>query len=198
MVLREHSITLQGDLVMLRPMTETDWDLLLAWNRDPEVLYFSEGDDVSAYDLETVQSIYRAVSQNAICFIIEFRGQPIGEGWLQRMNMERILAKYPMDDCRRIDLMIGEKQFWGQGLGTDTIRTLTRFGFDDEMADRIFGLVSDYNQRSIRAFQKVGYELDGMITEPPGSKAQVSYDLVLTRRNWLETRPPDSLTGWPS
>jgi RimJ/RimL family protein N-acetyltransferase len=187
MILREHSITLRGAVVTLRPMTEGDWGLLARWNSDPEVLYFSEGDDVAAYDLETVQSIYRSVSQNATCFIIEFRGQPIGEGWLQRMNIERILAKYPAEDCRRIDLMIGEKQFWGQGLGTDTIRTLTQFGFESEKADRIFGLVSDYNERSWRAFQKVGYEVVDIIPDLPGMKSRVSYDLLISRARWEET-----------
>lgn len=184
MILCEHSITLHGALVTLRPMTEDDWGLLLMWNSDPEVLYFSDGDDVSGYDLETVQSIYRSVSQNAICFIVELRGQPIGEGWLQRMNMDRILAKYPAEDCRRIDLVIGEKQFWGQGLGTDTIRTLTRFGFESEKADLIFGLVSDYNERSWRAFQKVGYEVHDIIPDPPGMKSKVSYDLVISQAKW--------------
>lgn len=144
MVLRTHTIVLHGEFVTLRPLTEDDWDILLAWNSDPEVLYSTEGDDVSAYDLKTVQLIYRSVSQNAFCFIMEVEGQPIGEGWLQRINIERIQTKYPDQDCRRIDLMIGEKQFWGQGLGTDTIRTLTRFGFDDENADRLFVLLYAY------------------------------------------------------
>ena len=41
--LREHFITLSdGDLV-LRPMTEDDWETELRWNSDPEVLEWSEG-----------------------------------------------------------------------------------------------------------------------------------------------------------
>jgi RimJ/RimL family protein N-acetyltransferase len=184
MLLREHSIVLHGERVTLRPMTENDWGILLGWNSDPEVLYYSEGDDVAAYDLETVHFIYRSVSQNAFYFIVEFAGLPIGEGALQRMNMERILAQYPTQDCRRIDLMIGEKRFWGQGLGTDIIRTLTRFGFERENADIIFGLVSDYNERSWRAFQRVGYEIVEEVPEPPGMKAKVSYDLALWRAKW--------------
>lgn len=184
MLLREHDVTLHGALVTLRPMTEDDWALLAAWNSDPEVLYFSEGDDVTAYDLDTVQFIYRSVSQNATSFIIEYGDQPVGEGWLQRMNMRRILAKYPAEDCRRVDLMIGEKHFWGKGLGTDTIRTLTRFGFESEKADRIFGLVSDYNERSWRTFQRVGFIVDEEVPEPPGMKAKISYDLMITRARW--------------
>lgn len=181
MLLRPHNIVLQGDLVTLRPLTEDDWETLVVWNSNPDVLYFTEGDDVSAYDLEVVQLIYRTVSQKAFCFMIELNGQPVGEGWLQELNLERIQAKYPSEDCRRIDLMIGEKQLWGQGLGTDTIRTLTRFGFESERADLIFGIVSDYNERSRRAFQRVGYEIDDEIPEPPGMKAKFTYDLLISQ-----------------
>lgn len=191
MLLREHSIVLQcdelvGGQLTLRPMTEGDWDLLLAWNRDPDVLYYSDDNDVSAYDLETVQAIYRSVSQNAICFIAEYAGQAIGEGWLQRMNLPRILEQYPTLDCRRIDLMIGEKSLWGKGLGTAMIRTLTRFGFEVEGADLIFGLVSDYNVRSRRAFERVGYGVVNEVVEPPGGKTKISYDLALARAKWVQ------------
>ncbi len=86
MKLGEHESTLRGETVVLRPMTEDDWDILLKWNNDPDVLYFSEGDDVTSHSLEQIQQIYRKVSQNAFCFIIEVDGRPIGECWLQRMS----------------------------------------------------------------------------------------------------------------
>jgi|SRR5215475_1943191 len=181
MKLKEHNITLYGDQVTLRPMTENDWDILLKWNSDPEVLYFSEGGDVSSWNLEDIQGIYRDVSQNAFCFIIEFNGQPIGECWLQQMNIERLLQKYSGKDCRRIDLMIGEKRLWGHGLGTDTIRTLSKFGFEKEGADLIFGLVGDYNLRSIGAFKRAGYVVEAEIEDPPGEKSKFTYDLVIRR-----------------
>src|SRR3954470_16438738 len=102
MLLREHAIVLHGERATLRPMTEDDWGLLLAWNSDPDILYFSEDEDVTSRDIEMVRLIYRSVSQKAICFIIEYAGRAVGEGWLQRMNIERILAKCPGLDCRRI------------------------------------------------------------------------------------------------
>jgi aminoglycoside 6'-N-acetyltransferase len=181
-LLNEHNITLHGEQVVLRPMTENDWDILARWNSDPEILYFTEGADVESYDLEEVQGIYRWVSQNAFCFIIEFNDQPIGECWLQRMNIERLLEKYPGKDCRRIDLMIGEKRLWGRGLGTDTIRMLTGFGLEEEGADMIFGLVGDYNLRSVGAFKRAGYEVDAKVEEPSEEKATFSYDLVIRRK----------------
>jgi hypothetical protein len=42
--LRIHDVTLTGDQVVLRPMTEHDWPLIEAINNNPEVGYFSEDD----------------------------------------------------------------------------------------------------------------------------------------------------------
>jgi RimJ/RimL family protein N-acetyltransferase len=175
-----HTITLRGERVTLRPLTEADWPVLLRWNSDPEVLYFSEGDDVQSYSLEEVQGIYRSVSQSAYCFMIEYQGRPVGEGWLQRMNIERILNDYPGFDLRRIDLLIGEKALWGQGLGTEAIRLLTDLAFQQEGADYVFAVeVADTNSRSRRAFEKNGYRLVASYPQPPGGKARQTFDLLL-------------------
>ena len=101
------------------------------------------------------------------------------------MNLPRICDQHPNSDSRRIDLVIGEKSLWGQGLGTDIICTLTHFGFAQEQADLIFGLVSDYNARSIHAFQKVGYQIIATVPTESPTKAKVDYDLCLTRAAWL-------------
>ncbi len=185
MKLRKHKIVLRGERVVLRPLTEADWGLLLRWNSDPEVLYFAEGDDVSSYTLDQIQSIYRGVSQTAFCFIIEVKGAPVGECWLQHMNLERVLQKYPKSDCRRIDLLIGEKEFRGQGLGMEVIQLLTAFAFDEQGAELVFGCdVADYNPASRKAFQKAGFTVDAEIEQPVVMKARYCYDLVLTQAEY--------------
>jgi RimJ/RimL family protein N-acetyltransferase len=113
MELRLHTFTLKQESLVLRPLTEDDWNILLQWNSDPEVLYYAEGDDVTSRSLEEIQAIYRTVSQSAFCFIIEYEQQPIGECWLQNLYLDRLLHAHPNTDCRRIDLMIGNKQLWG-------------------------------------------------------------------------------------
>lgn len=189
MKLIEHNITLNEKKVTLRPMTEDDWQLLHKWNSDPEVLYYTEWDDITCYTLEQVQHIYQMVSQHAYCFIIEFDNKPIGECWLQRMNLERILKKYIGLDCRRIDLMIGEKEYWRQGIGTEVVILLTQFAFDQEKADVVFGGdIADYNPASLRLFQKLGYEIGNMIPQPQDDKAQQVYDVVLTRERYFKEK----------
>lgn len=192
--LKEHRTTLrgkmaQGQSIELRPMTEGDWNILARWNNDPDVLYYSEGDDVTSRKLEEVQDIYRSVSHQAFCFIIELDEKPIGEGWLQRMNLKRIVQRYPDLDCRRIDLMIGEKEYWGKGFGAQTIRLLTEFGFLEQGADMIFGCdIADYNLRSLGAFHKVGYETVARIQQPADRKANYAQDVALTREGFLKQK----------
>jgi RimJ/RimL family protein N-acetyltransferase len=154
------------------------------------VLYFSEGADVSSYTLEQVQEIYRGISQKAFCFIVEVDGQPVGEGWLQEMNLARILDRYPGKDCRRIDLLIGERRLWGRGIGSEMIRLITAFGFLQEKADIIFGIeIADYNPRSLRAFQKSGYEVVETIAYPERGKSKHGYDVMLTRERFISLQP---------
>ncbi|TET91712.1 MAG: N-acetyltransferase [Methanomassiliicoccales archaeon] len=185
--LKQHTLHLRGERIVLRPMTEGDWDILLKWNSDPEVLYFSEGTNVTSWDLDMVQQIYRSVSQSAFCFIVEFEDKPIGECWLEKMNLGRILRKQPGLDCRRIDLMIGEKALWGQGIGTEVVRLLVKFGFEEENADAIFACdVADYNFGSLMVFQKAGFEIFSAVGQPPATKAKVGYDLVLTREKYYD------------
>jgi RimJ/RimL family protein N-acetyltransferase len=181
--LRVHDIQLSDANLLLRPMTEADWPVLLRWNNDPEVLYYAEGANVTSRTLEETQGIYRDVSQHAFNFIAELDGRPIGECWLQEMNLKRVLSRYPNTmDLRRIDLTMGEKTLWGQGYGTRIIRALVRFAFDECRADAVFGCdVADYNPRSRCAFEKNGFVVDQAIAQKPGRKAQVVFDMVLTR-----------------
>jgi len=155
-LLREHDVHLQGEHVRLRPMTESDWEYVLAWNADPEVLVWSDGTD-QVRPPEDTKGIYRGVSLFAYVFIIESEGEPIGECWLQKLNLPHVIEQFRGRDLRRIDLMIGKPSRWGQGLGTDTIKTLVKFGFQQEAADGIFGTVDPKNARSWRAFQKAGF-----------------------------------------
>jgi RimJ/RimL family protein N-acetyltransferase len=155
MELRRHNVVLRAGGVILRPMCERDWPWVYRWDSNPDVLRWVEGNAPPA-DLAAVQAIYRSVSQLAYCFIIK-AGQPVGWCWLQRMNLPRILERYPGVDCRRIDLAIGEPARWSCGIGTTAIGLLTTFAFRDGAA-MVFGCdIAGFNERSLRAFARCGY-----------------------------------------
>ena len=182
---REHQVRLEGERIVLRPMGEGDWDLLYKWNNDPDVLYWFDGDDISARRLEEVQRVYRGMSQKAFMFIGEYKGRPIAECWLQEMNLDHLLGKYPGLDLRRIDLGIGEKELWGRGLGTEIIDLLTRFAFAKEAADMVFGPgIREDNARSRKAFAKNGYREVSKKACEPTAKSVYEIDMAIRREEW--------------
>ena len=106
-IIKTHDLALYGGSdvcnIVLKPLSDEYLPLLYKWNSDPEVLYWTEGADVSEpYDKEMVQSIYGGVSQNAFCFLIEVDGTAVGECWLQKMNIPAVIGMYPVHtDIRR-------------------------------------------------------------------------------------------------
>jgi hypothetical protein len=124
-VIKSHDITLYGgskNNIVLRPLSDEYLPLLYKWSADPDVLYWTEGseDIVRSYDKDTVERIYGGVSQNAFCFLVEVNGIPVGECWLQKMNLKDVLAMYDNSvDVRRIDMAIGENNYWGKDFGSE-------------------------------------------------------------------------------
>jgi RimJ/RimL family protein N-acetyltransferase len=179
-VLRTHDVHLTGERVTLRPMTEDDWDCVCAWNADPGVLRWTDGPDAAPRPPEDTKWIYRSVSVFAYVFIIEFEGKPIGDIWLQKLNLPHIRECFPGRDLRRIDPEIGRKDLWAKGLGTDAIRTLLRFAFEVERADGVYADVSHDNPRSWRAFEKAGFRplegAEGVIVWRDNKSARTSDD----------------------
>ena len=185
MELNEHKIILKGDEVVLHPMTEYDWDIIWKWNYNPNTLYFSEDRSLIKHSPEQIQETYRDISKDAFCFIIEVNNKPVGDCWLQKVNIERILRAHPVMRCRRIDLIIGDIEFLKPVFSIDVIRALTKFGFEKESADIIFGCeIPDHNRHSLKAFQKVGYQIYGKVRQPHGEKSKYVYDVILMKEQY--------------
>ncbi len=186
--LRTHGVHLASGRLRLRPLTEADWDTLFVWNNDPEVLYYAEGGDITSWSMDAMKRMYCDTSRKALIFIIELDGRPIGECWLQKMNLDRVLRQYPGLDVRRIDIMIGEKTVWGQGWGTRAIRLLVRLASEHQGVDLLYlPEIADTNPRSRRAFEKNGFVVVQEVVQKAG-KFTVGYDLALTRTAYEQMR----------
>jgi len=194
-IIKSHDITLYGgndDAIILHPLTDEHLPCLYKWNADPEVLYWTEGgtDNRSlSYGPDTVHKIYGGVSQNAFCFLVEVGGIPIGECWLQKMNLPYVKAMYSeTTDVRRIDMAIGEKAYWNKGIGTQFIGMMIDFAFNGEHIDVLHCFCEDYNVRSRRMWEKHGYTpvLSEDLPQPQKGKYQFHYRL--TRQEYFERK----------
>ncbi len=60
-----------------------------------------------------------------------------------------------------VGIGIGDRNAWGKGYGTDAMRIILRFGFEELNLHRIFLNVFEYNPRAIRSYEKVGFKHEG-------------------------------------
>lgn len=202
-IIKTHDFTLYGRIdrydIVLRPLSDEHLPLLYKWNLDPEVLYWTEGgeDIIRSYDKETVHDIYGSVSQNALCFLIEINETPIGECWLEKMNLEDVISMYPNSDVRRIDMAIGEKEYWGRGIGTAFLRMVIEFAFTAENVDVLHCFSEDYNIRSQKVWLKNGFKLVRTDELPQPQRGKLQYHFALTREEFIQNNrtliPPEQI-----
>ena len=189
-IIKTHDINLYGkkndNLIRLRPLNDEHLPLLYKWNADPEVTYWCEDiDEGTANNEETVHDIYGYVSEIAYCFLIEVNGEPIGECWLEKMNIQEVIDMYPNLNVKRIDMMIGEKDWWEKGIGSALVGMITDYAFEHDNVDILhIPSIFDYNIRSQRTFLRNGYKFVKTTNVENSKKMKYEYHYALTKADW--------------
>lgn len=64
-----------------------------------------------------------------------------------------------------VGIMIGYKDYWGKGYGTDAMKVLIKFLFDDMNINKIRLSTFSFNERAINSYKKCGFEIEGILKE---------------------------------
>ena len=64
-----------------------------------------------------------------------------------------------------VGIMIGSRAYWGKGLSTDILRTVSAYAFDELGARKLGAGAYSLNVPVIRAFLRVGYKEEGRLRE---------------------------------
>jgi len=154
---KEESV-IHGEKVRLRAIEREDIPRFLKWLNDPGVRHY-----LSMYlPLSRAQAEEwferQLKNERARVFAIEtMEGEHIGNIGLHDISWK--------DRCAELGIFIGESDFWGQGYGTDAIRTLLRLAFQEMGLHRVSLRVFDFNPRAIRCYQKCGFRQEGCLRE---------------------------------
>lgn len=62
-----------------------------------------------------------------------------------------------------VGIMIGNKSYWGKGYGTDAMKTLTKFIFQDMNINKIRLATFSFNERAQKCYKKCGFEVEGVL-----------------------------------
>jgi aminoglycoside 6'-N-acetyltransferase len=141
---------LRGECVVLRPATDADVPALVAILRTPEVARWW-GDQVEDDVREALEDADTTV------WVVCEGEQAIGmvEAWEETDPMYRHAA---------IDISLHPDRH-GRGLGTDTVRTVARWLFDERGHHRVTIDPAAHNAIAIRCYEGVGFRPVGVMRE---------------------------------
>jgi len=86
-----------------------------------------------------------------------------------------------------IGIMIGERDFWGKGYGTDAMRLAVQYGFTEINLRRISLGLHAYNLRALKSYEKVGFKMEGTMRQE-GLRDGQRYDgyyMGILREEWF-------------
>lgn len=149
-----------GSRVILRPVhPENDLPMFMKWLNDPEVNRFIQAmHPVSWYEeKEYLEKLH--TRKNNVVFAIETIKNPkfIGVVGLHDIDFK--------DRHATTGALIGEKDCWGKGYGSEAKMLLLYHAFYNLNLRRISSSVIDFNDRSRHCLEKTGYRQEGIRKE---------------------------------
>jgi RimJ/RimL family protein N-acetyltransferase len=197
-------IVLTGELVALGPLHKGLLPLLGTWENDLELSALT-GDPVRPMTPEAIDAMYeerfsKQGPEHASFAIYERDSlQPIGTAGLFAINHAHRTAE--------LGIGIGEREFWGEGFGTEATRLVVDYAFTVLGLHNVMLRVFSYNGRAIRSYEKVGFREIGRRRQAQRVGSRV-YDVVFmdivasdftgsTLQRFLPAAPSDGATTAP-
>ena len=155
MVARPHVPYLVGTKVYLRPLEESDAPECWTWLNDPEVrrtLAVRAGPNTEAMSRDWIRGFDFRRDQG---FAIVTRADDvyIGNCDLREINF--------IDRNASLGIVIGRKDQWGHGFGTEAVALLCRHAFENLNLHRVSLSCYATNERGLRLYARVGFQVEG-------------------------------------
>ena len=152
-------VTLRSKRLLLRPLTTNDVGKhYVAWLNDPRVNRYLE----TRHDAQTLESVRayveaQSAAQNSVLFgiILADNERHIGNIKLGPIHDHQQVAD--------VSLFIGDVDCWGRGYATEAISQVVDYAFRNRGLIKLSAGAYVENAGSIAVFQKVGFQLEGLL-----------------------------------
>ncbi|MFX1573816.1 MAG: GNAT family N-acetyltransferase [Promethearchaeota archaeon] len=141
---------IEGELISLMPINSDHVHLYVKWINDPKVRLYSRS--VVPRTIEEWKKLFLNMPEERIKTHIFFEiwhkkdKKPLGDVGLFDINW--------FDKKAFIGLLIGEKEYWNKGIGTEAIKLTTNYGFKELNLNKLYATVYAPNKASCRCFEK--------------------------------------------
>jgi RimJ/RimL family protein N-acetyltransferase len=149
---------IEGKKVRIRAIEKTDIDEIMKWVNDREVMdNLIMRYPVSRYQEEKwIEKALDDPNPGNKVFALETKdGVYLGGIGLHRIDWENRNAE--------AGIVIGKKEYWNKGYGTDAMFTILDFAFSRMNLHRVYLKVYDFNLRGIKSYEKCGFRKEGVL-----------------------------------
>ncbi len=148
-----------GRRVCLRPFGKSDVDYVQKWSSDPEIRKLTG--EVAPMGRMEAGKLYKELraDKERLWFMVVLKktGRVIGEAGLLRM--------FKPWRCSDMSIIVGEKDAWGKGYGTEAGRLLLDYIFGRLGFHRVSVGVAALNERALRFWEGLGFKREGVERE---------------------------------
>jgi RimJ/RimL family protein N-acetyltransferase len=163
---------------------DTMGELVANWSRDSEFYQLFDTDAPLPRNTKRAQEQFRERAQ---------KDRPGSFPFLvQRLDDERLIGEAMLEGAFSphhnawLAIGIGERELWGKGYGSDAVKILLRFGFQELNLHRINLGTFGYNLRAVRAYEKIGFVHEGALRQSlrRDRKRWDNYYMGILRSEW--------------
>ncbi len=145
-----------GERIYLRALEKEDLEQCLEWINDPEIRHLATLEEYPfnrAKEEEWFEKVNK--DKNVILFAI-------------CLNDDKLIGNLGitlLSGNANLGIMIGEKEYLGQGYGTEAMKLVLDYCFNTLNLHRVALGVSEFNERAIKCYEKVGFKKEGISRE---------------------------------
>lgn len=173
---------LSGSKVRLRAPERSDIPLFVKWFNDPEVTEFLLRSPPMGMEEEERWFESLRVSEGKVFCIETLDGKLIGNIGIIHIDWTNRKAD--------IGIVIGEKERWSQGYGTEAITLLLGYMFDEMNLERVWLYCDQENMRAQRCYENCGFRREGVFRHNRFRAGTFTDDVVMSilREEWVSRR----------
>jgi RimJ/RimL family protein N-acetyltransferase len=143
---------------MLRGVEKEDIEPVREWLTDPELLHVlgARPIPISNIDAEKLPELFRLREGRVLAITTRDK---------QLVGLIAVGNFHEFNRTAQVIVLIGNRGEWGRGFGTDALRMVTKFAFDDLNLNSLEAYIPEFNSRALKAFAKVGYQREGQLRQ---------------------------------
>ncbi|NLC64901.1 MAG: GNAT family N-acetyltransferase [Erysipelothrix sp.] len=124
------------------------------WRNDETVAVFDQSEFLRPRSFEEIEE-WSQILVNGHTYIASVDGVYIGTIALMKVDERNRHAE--------LAIVIGEKDYWSKGYGSQMMHTLLEYGFEGLNLERLYLHVFSFNERAIKFYEKFNFKHEGTL-----------------------------------